>query len=219
MCGVSAQLTTSESPTAIVRGAPCQWPSLPYAANCSAVRRPGTLLIQLSSRRPSAVRDQVGLRRAGVASAAASRARRSRRAGGAGTRPVARGAGSRRATWQRSAAQGGAMCASAKGTRRVAACCGVMATRVADSCRRCDRRSGDAAATLAREMHQQQRDRRRRHAGNALRLADGFRPHAFELLPHFRRQAAHAGVVERRIGIAVSSWRCWRAISSRWRSR
>ena len=54
MCGVSAQSASSEWPTAIVRGALCQRPSPPNAANCSALRRPGTLLIQLSSSVPSA---------------------------------------------------------------------------------------------------------------------------------------------------------------------
>src|SRR3546814_6637455 len=51
-------------------------------------------------------------------------------------------------------------------------------------------------AVRARQVHQQQRDRRRRDAGDALRLAHGLRPHALELLPHLGREAAHGGVVE-----------------------
>jgi hypothetical protein len=58
-------------------------------------------------------------------------------------------------------------------------------------------RTGHPAAAGAGQVHQQQRDRGRGHAGDALRLADRFRAHALELLPHFRGQAVHAGVVER----------------------
>src|SRR5690606_36904352 len=56
--------------------------------------------------------------------------------------------------------------------------------------------SGHAAAALALQVHQQQRNRRRGHARDALGLADAQRTHAFELLLHFGRQAAHGGVVE-----------------------
>ena len=41
------------------------------------------------------------------------------------------------------------------------------------------------------QMHEQQRDRRRRDPGNARRLAEGFGPMLVELLLHFDRQPAH----------------------------
>jgi hypothetical protein len=46
------------------------------------------------------------------------------------------------------------------------------------------------------EVHQQQRDGRRRDALDARGLAEGFRPVLVELLLHFDREAAHRAVVE-----------------------
>ncbi len=47
--------------------------------------------------------------------------------------------------------------------------------------------SGHPVAPRAFQVHQQQRNRRRGHAGDALRLTDGLRAHAFEFLLHFGR--------------------------------
>src|SRR5690606_21090554 len=56
--------------------------------------------------------------------------------------------------------------------------------------------SGHAAAPPALEVDQEQRDRGRGHARDALGLADGLRPHLLELLPQLGREPAHRGVVE-----------------------
>ena len=48
----------------------------------------------------------------------------------------------------------------------------------------------------ALQVHEQQRDRRRRDARDARRLPDRFGPAGGELLAHLGRQAAHVGVVE-----------------------
>src|SRR5207253_4446381 len=46
------------------------------------------------------------------------------------------------------------------------------------------------------QMHQQQRNRRRRDSRNARRLSDGLGPITIELLLHFDRQAGYAAVIE-----------------------
>src|SRR5512134_4192111 len=48
---------------------------------------------------------------------------------------------------------------------------------------------------LAPQMDQQERNRRRRDAGNARRLPKGLRGLARKRLAHFDRKAAHIGVV------------------------
>ena len=45
-------------------------------------------------------------------------------------------------------------------------------------------------------MHQQQRNRRRCHARNTLRLANGLRAHTLQLLQCFSRQTTHRAEVE-----------------------
>ena len=61
-CGVSAPLAISASPTTIVRGALCQWPSL-HCANCNALRRPALASIQ-AQQHPSVGRgDEIGFGR------------------------------------------------------------------------------------------------------------------------------------------------------------
>jgi hypothetical protein len=74
-----------------------------------------------------------------------------------------------------------------------------------------------AGASRALQVHQQQRDRRRGHAGDALGLADGLRRTRSSFCsasadsPRTRRSRSRR--------IAVASCRRWRSISSRWRSR
>ena len=52
------------------------------------------------------------------------------------------------------------------------------------------------AREAALQMHEQERDRRRRDARNARRLADRLGLVQVELLLHFGREAAHRAVVE-----------------------
>src|SRR3546814_6365633 len=60
MCGVSAQLTTIDAPTAIVCGDHCHWPAVSKVVYCSSCRVLSKGLIQLSSRRPSGASDMSG---------------------------------------------------------------------------------------------------------------------------------------------------------------
>src|SRR3546814_13594233 len=60
MCGVSAQLTTIDAPTAIVCGDHCHWPAVSKVVYCSSCRVLSKGLIQPSSRRPSAASDMSG---------------------------------------------------------------------------------------------------------------------------------------------------------------
>ena len=56
--------------------------------------------------------------------------------------------------------------------------------------------SRGAPTEPALQMHHQQRNGRRRNAGNTRRLADCFRPVLRQLLTRFERQPSHLGVVE-----------------------
>ena len=100
---------------------------------------------------------------------------------GRDTRPVSRAAPS--------PAQARALRCRRRGRRRASPLRATRVMRTALPCRAC---RGGAAL----QMHQQQRDRRRRDAGNARGLADRFRLVQVELLLHLGRQSAHAAVVE-----------------------
>src|SRR3546814_3597913 len=60
MCGVSAQLTTIDAPTAIVCGVHCHCPAVSKLVYCSSCRVLSKGLIQLNSRRPSGASDMSG---------------------------------------------------------------------------------------------------------------------------------------------------------------
>src|SRR5690349_1137151 len=53
------------------------------------------------------------------------------------------------------------------------------------------------ALRYALQVHEEERDCRRRDTGNACRLADSFRPLRSKLLPHFVGEPPHLRVIER----------------------